>query len=185
MATASGFAIFDTAIGWCGVAWGPRGVVGVALPSTGEGQARGRLARRHPGAVQAPPPPGVQEAIDGIVALLAGEPRDLSGVALDLEGVPPFHRRVYDVARAIPAGSTMTYGEVAAAVGDPGAAQAVGQALGANPVPIVVPCHRVLAAGGALGGFSAPGGATTKRRMLVIEGALPEPPPTLFDALPA
>ena len=97
---------------------------------------------------------------------------------LDLDGVPEFHRRVYDVARAIPPGETRSYGEVAAALGEPGAAQAVGRALGRNPVPIVVPCHRVLAADGRLHGFSAPGGIETKRRMLALEGA---GAPTLFD----
>jgi methylated-DNA-[protein]-cysteine S-methyltransferase len=95
-----------------------------------------------------------------------------------MEDVPEFHRRVYDVARAIPPGETLSYGEVAARLGEPAAAQAVGRALGRNPFPIVVPCHRVVAANGALHGFSAPGGIETKRRMLAIEGALA---PALFD----
>jgi methylated-DNA-[protein]-cysteine S-methyltransferase len=116
------------------------------------------------------PPPNVQLAIDGIVALLQGEPSDLSAIALDMEGVAPFHRRVYEVARMIPPGKTLAYGEVAARLGAAGASRAVGQALGHNPFPIVVPCHRVVSAGGKIGGFSAHGGAATKRRMLAIEG---------------
>jgi methylated-DNA-[protein]-cysteine S-methyltransferase len=117
-----------------------------------------------------------------MTTLLSGERIDLTWVELDLTGVPDYHRRVYDVTRTIPAGSTMTYGEVARRIdpqAPPGTAQAVGQALGRNPCPIVVPCHRVLAAGGHLGGFSADGGADTKRRMLLIEGA-PGVAPTLF-----
>ena len=100
----------------------------------------------------------MQPAIDGIVALLAGEKRDLRELALDMEGLPAFNRRVYELARTIPPGATMTYGEIARRLGSPGMARAVGQALGQNPLPIVVPCHRVLAADGRMGGFSAPGG---------------------------
>jgi methylated-DNA-[protein]-cysteine S-methyltransferase len=111
----------------------------------------------------------VQLAIDNIVALLCGEPSDLSAIALDMEGLAPFHRRVYEVARTIPPGKTLPYGEVAARAGAPGAARAVGQALGHNPFPIIVPCHRVVSAGGKIGGFSAHGGTATKRRMLAIE----------------
>jgi|SRR6185369_2976591 len=185
-----GFALFATAVGWCGVVWGDDGIVRVALPARPDGQAdavaraatRTDLLTSHPDAAEALPPPDVAAAIEGMIALLAGEPVDLADVRVDLGGVPEFHRRVYEVARGIPPGSTFTYGEVAARLGMPGAAQAVGQALGRNPVPILVPCHRVLAAGG-LGGFSAPGGAVTKQRMLRIEGALPAEPPTLFDEL--
>ena len=179
--SARGFAIFDTAIGACGVVWADRGVVGVQLPEADEARTRARLLRRYPGAVQTGPPAEIQAAIDGMVALLMGEPADLSFVELDLDGVDAFHRRVYEVARAIPPGSTLTYGEVAARIGDRGAARAVGQALGKNPFPIVVPCHRVLAAAGGTGGFSAPGGINSKLRMLQIEGAHREGPPTLFD----
>jgi methylated-DNA-[protein]-cysteine S-methyltransferase len=183
-----GFALFDTAVGCCGVAWGAHGIVCVALPARPGGTGglavtRAYLAAEHRGAVEEQPPAEVADAIDGMVALLAGEPVDLAQVRVDLAGVPEFHRRVYEVIRAIRPGETRTYGEVASRLEMPGAAQAVGQALGRNPVPIIIPCHRVLAAGGALGGFSAPGGARTKERMLRIEGALPAPPPTLFDDL--
>ena len=109
-----------------------------------------------------------------MTALLGGERVDLADVALDMADVAPFHQRVYEQTRAIPAGATSTYGEIAARIGDPGNARAVGEALGRNPFPIIVPCHRVLAASGKLGGFSAFGGAMTKRRMLIIEGALLE-----------
>ena len=160
---------FDTAIGRCAVAWGPRGITRVWLP-----EARGA-------ATPGPVPADVLDAVQAMTALLDGEPRDLSHIALDLDGVPDFHLTVYAVARAIPPGETLTYGEIAARLGDPQLARAVGQAMGANPCPIVVPCHRVLAAGGTLGGFSAPGGAATKERMLRIEGALAPAPLSLFD----
>ena len=169
--TASGFALFDTAIGRCGIAWGERGVAGIQLPEAGEEETRVRMLHRFPAAGEATPPPEVQDAIEDIVALLRGEASDLSTVALDMDGVPEFHRRVYDAARAIPPGGTLSYGDIARRVGAPGAARAVGQALGRNPFPIVVPCHRVLAAGGKIGGFSAQGGVATKRRMLAIESA--------------
>ncbi len=179
---AVGVAVFDTAIGACGVAWGPDGLVGVQLPEGRTANTRARLLRRFPGAAEAPPPPPIQDAIASIAALLRGERADLSGIALDLSSVREFHRRVYEVARSIPPGSTLTYGEIAARLGDRLSAQAVGQALGANPFPIVVPCHRVLAAGGKLGGFTARGGLTTKLDLLTIEGVQAAPPPTLFDA---
>jgi methylated-DNA-[protein]-cysteine S-methyltransferase len=167
--TAYGFTLFDTAIGRCGVAWSDRGLVGVQLPEAGEMETRERMLQRFPAAAETPPPPKVRLAIDGIVALLQGEPSDLSAIALDMEGVASFHRRVYEAARTIPPGKTLAYGDVAARLGTAGAARAVGQALGRNPFPIVVPCHRVLAARGKIGGFSAHGGTETKRRMLAIE----------------
>jgi len=181
--TAQGFALFDTAIGRCGIAWGERGVVAVQLPETSEATTRARMQRRCAGAGEASPPAAVAHAIAGIVALLDGEATDLTGVALDMALVPPFNRRVYEIARAIPPGSTLSYGEVAARLGDPTAARAVGQALGDNPFPIVVPCHRVLAAQGKMGGFSAPGGTATKRRMLTIEGAFADVELPLFGGV--
>jgi O-6-methylguanine DNA methyltransferase len=166
-----GFALFDTAIGRCAIAWGERGVVGVQLPETEEEETRRRMLRRFPAAREAAPPVEVRKAQDGIVALLRGESVDLSSVALDMVGVPPFHRRVYEVARRIPRGATLSYGDIAVQLGARGSARAVGQALGRNPFAVVVPCHRVLAAGGRVGGFSASGGISTKLRMLTIEGA--------------
>lgn len=172
-----GFALFDTPIGPCAIAWNARGLAGVQLPEADAPQTRARIVQRFPGARELPPPPDLQHALDAIVALLGGETSDLSTVALDMDDVPPFDRRVYEVARTIPPGRTCSYGEVAARLGMPGAARAVGQALGRNPFAIVVPCHRVLAAGGQVGGFSAGGGAVTKRRLLEIEGAQLEPAP--------
>ena len=180
--SARGFALFDTAIGRCGIAWSEGGVVGVQLPEERELETRSRLLRRFPDAREASPPPDVTRAIDGIVALLRGEASDLSTVVLDMEGVPPFHRRVYEIARSIPPGATLSYGEIAERLGVRGAARAVGHALARNPFAIVVPCHRVLAAGGKVGGFSASGGVTTKLRLLSIEGALANTTPTLFDS---
>jgi O-6-methylguanine DNA methyltransferase len=168
-------------IGRCGIAWGARGVVGVQLPEAREPATRARLRQRFPAAREATPPRDVQRALDGITALLHGESSDLSAVALDMDHVPPFHRRVYEAARMIPPGATLAYGEIAARLGAPGAARAVGQALGRNPFAIVVPCHRVLAAGGKVGGFSANGGVTTKLRLLGIEGAQAGGQPGLFD----
>ncbi|WP_394823059.1 methylated-DNA--[protein]-cysteine S-methyltransferase [Pendulispora albinea] len=172
---AQGFALFDTAIGRCGIAWGARGVVGVQLPEAREDATRARLVQRFPEAIEGAPSPAAQRARDGIVALLAGEAGAeddrLAGIALDMVEVPPFHRRVYEVARTIAPGATLSYGEIATRMGAPGSARAVGQALGRNPFAIVVPCHRVLTAGGKVGGFSANGGITTKLRLLSIERA--------------
>jgi methylated-DNA-[protein]-cysteine S-methyltransferase len=178
--TTTSFALFDTAIGACGIAWGAHGITHAWLPESAAGALRHRIARRLADAREEKPTADVRLAIDAIVALLAGEPMDLSAVPLDLEGVPEFHRRVYELARAIPPGQTLSYGEVASRLGDPTQARAVGQALGANPIPILIPCHRVLAANGKTGGFSAPGGVSTKLRILEIEGARANAIPSLF-----
>jgi methylated-DNA-[protein]-cysteine S-methyltransferase len=160
----SGYTEFETAIGRCGIAWGQRGIVGVRLPGGGAAPK-----------VSGSPPRAVREAIEGINRLLGGESVDLSWVELDFEHVPELRRRVYDVARTIQPGSTLTYGEIARRLGDPHLSREVGQALARNPFPIVVPCHRVVASNGKLGGFSAPGGSKTKMRMLAIEGAATQP----------
>ena len=181
LAPAVTFTLFDTAIGRCGVAWRECGIVGVQLPESRDSATRQRLLERFPSALEGLPPSDVQQAVDGIVALLRGEPHDLSTVALDMKGVPAFHRRVYELARTIPPGETLSYGEIATRLSEPAAARAVGQALGRNPFAIVVPCHRVLAAGGMIGGFSANGGITTKLRILSIEGSRAASQLTLFD----
>ena len=175
------FAIFDTAIGRCGIVWGERGIVSVQLPMGDEKKTRTRLHQRHGDIAEAPPPANVQAAIEGIVELLAGKPNDLTDVVLDLAGVPEFNRGVYDIARTIPPGKTMTYGDIAKKLGGVELSRDVGQALGRNPCPIVVPCHRVLAAGNKPGGFSARGGVSTKLKMLAIEGAVVNHTPGLFD----
>ena len=167
--TPPSFALFDTAIGRCGVAWGARGLRCVQLPEGREASTRARVLQRFPGALEATPPADIEAALDRIVALLRGEAPDLSAIDLDMHGVPAFHRRVYEAARRIPPGETLSYGELAARLGAPRSARAVGQALGRNPFAIVVPCHRVLAAGGKVGGFSANGGVTTKLQLLTME----------------
>ena len=117
-----------------------------------------------------------------MTALLRGEARDLSAVPLDMEGVSEFDRRVYEIARSIPPGRVLTYGEVASRLGINNA-RAIGQSLGRNPIAVIVPCHRVVAADGRLGGFSANGGASTKRRLLAIEDDRRDESPTLFDLI--
>jgi len=173
--------VFDTAIGPCAVAWGANGIVGVWLPDAGEVRLQRRILARHAGSEAALPPPAIQTVVDAIQALMHGERVDLSQAPLDLAGLPDFHRRAYEAALAIPPGETRTYGEIAVQLGEPGAARAIGQAMGSNPFPIIVPCHRVLAAGGRSGGFSSPGGVDTKRRLLEIERARIGREPGLFD----
>ena len=166
------FTLFETAIGPCAIAWSDRGVTSVWLPERTDTQTRARVSRRFPRALESTPPPFVAHAVENIVALLEGAARDLTDIPLDFDhSVPEFHRRVYDVTRTIKPGTTLSYGEIAARLGEPDAARAVGQALGRNPIPIIVPCHRVLAADGGTGGFSAPGGTATKLQLLAIEGA--------------
>jgi methylated-DNA-[protein]-cysteine S-methyltransferase len=177
---ALGFTLFDTPIGACALAWGARGLVGVWLPERDERALRDRIARRLSRSLEQAAPPEVLHAADRINALLEGGSDDLQDIALDYSEIPAFHQRVYGVARAIPPGRTMTYLEVAQHLQEPGAARAVGQALGRNPFPIVVPCHRVLAAGNKAGGFSAPGGVFTKYRLLEIEGAFRQGDGRLF-----
>jgi methylated-DNA-[protein]-cysteine S-methyltransferase len=175
------FALFETAIGSCAIAWGVRGINGVQLPMGNAEKTRTRMQQRYGAIDEAAPPGSVQAAIERIKALLAGEPDDLIDIPLDLADVPAFHRGVYDIARRIPPGRTLTYGDIARQLGGVELSREVGQALGRNPCPIVVPCHRVLAAGDKPGGFSANGGVDTKLRMLAIEGALVNHTPSLFD----
>lgn len=141
------YALFETAIGWAGVAWNDLGLVACHLPEREAETARAGFLRRFPGASEAPIPEALAQTIDGIQALMRGEKADLSGAPLDLSRTPEFHAKVYEIARRIPAGETLTYGEIAVQLGDRLLAQDVGQALGKNPWPIVVPCHRVTAAG--------------------------------------
>lgn len=169
--TAQGFTLFDSPIGTCGLAWSGRGIAGLQLPEKTVDATRKRVQRRWPDAIECEPPPGVRRAIERVLRLLKGEAADLAEIPLDLEAAPEFHRKVYEVARTIPPGRTMTYGEIARRLGVPHESREVGQALGKNPIAIIVPCHRVLGADGKMGGFSATGGVSTKRRMLEIEGA--------------
>ncbi len=174
------FTLFETPIGPCGIAWGEAGIRGLQLPESNAQQTLERMRQRFPAAQQTPPAAPVRAAIDGVLAMLSGQPHDFSALVLDMRGVPEFHQRVYALALQIAPGQTLTYGELAARLGEPGAARAVGQALGRNPFAPVVPCHRVLAAGDKPGGFSAAGGIRTKLRLLIIEGAM-RGTPGLFD----
>jgi methylated-DNA-[protein]-cysteine S-methyltransferase len=165
---------FDTALGRCAIRWSEVGITDVLLPKAG---GRPGLSFE----IGAVVPAFVGEAIEGIVAVMEGERRDLSSIPLDERGIDVFRRGVYRETRDIPAGTTRSYGEVARAIGRPDGARDVGAALARNPFPIIVPCHRVVAANGALTGFSAPGGIETKRRMLELEGAPGYGQQTLFD----
>jgi methylated-DNA-[protein]-cysteine S-methyltransferase len=178
-----GFTIFDTGVGRCGIAWGALGILGVQLPEAREIETRRRLFRLYPDAREARPPLDAEIAIEGIVALLRGEPADLSDVTLDMTGIYAFNHRVYEFTRKIPRGETRTYGEVAAGLRLTGAVHAVAQALARNPFVIIVPCHRVLEAGGYADKISPHGGAISKRRLLSIEGAGSPTSKTLFDVL--
>ena len=175
------YTLFDTPIGACALAWGARGLVGAQLPQASTAALRARMRRHYSNAVETAPPAAIQVIIARVQGLLHGGRDDLADIELDMTGVPPFNRRVYAIARAIRPGATLAYGDIAARLGEPHAARAVGRALGENPFPIIVPCHRVLAAGSKAGGFSAPGGTRTKMRLLEIEGAPLGGAPGLFD----
>lgn len=168
----AGFALFDTPLGPCGLAWGPDGLRGLQLPERDRPSALAHLARRFPDLAEAEPSVEARTIMARVAAHLGGGRDDYADVTLDFARVGAWEASVYRAARAIPAGETRTYGALAATLGEAGAAQAVGQALGRNPWPIIVPCHRITAADGRTGGFSAPGGAATKLKLLEIEGAL-------------
>ena len=174
MGTTATIMAFETRLGTCAIRWTEAGLASVRLPS-----ARTAELPRLDGSTTVPD--AVRATIDGIVAVLDGAPLDLAFVDLDERGIDPFRRAVYAATRTIPPGSTATYGDIARAIGRPESARDVGAALASNPFPIVVPCHRVVGAGGKLTGFSAPGGLATKRRMLELEGAPGFGQQVLFD----
>jgi methylated-DNA-[protein]-cysteine S-methyltransferase len=180
------YALFETAIGVAGIAWGEAGLIGVHLPESDPENNRRSFLRRFPGVTEAAVPDHLQPTVEAICALMRGEKADLTSAPLDIGRVPAFNAKVYEIARSIPPGETMTYGEIATRLGDRLLARDVGAALGANPWPIVVPCHRVTAAGGKPGGFSARGGVNTKLKLLAIEGAaVVQTPPAKAKAAPA
>ena len=181
--TGCGYSIFNTAIGRCGVAWGEAGIVGVQLPEAREIDTRRRLFHLYPDAHEMRPTADVEQAIEGMAALLRGEPADLSDVGLDMNALRPFHQRIYAFTRTIPRGETLTYGEVAAKLRVTGSVRSVAQALACNPFVIIVPCHRVLEAGGYADKISPHGGVISKRRLLSLEGAGTAMSKTLFDVL--
>jgi methylated-DNA-[protein]-cysteine S-methyltransferase len=173
--------LFDIAIGRCGIAWGETGILAVSFPEADDAKTLNRLRRRAHDAVEATDTPAdITRAITGIAALANGAATAFDEAALDMDGVAAFDAEVYALTRRIRPGETRTYGDIARALGDIGLSRKVGQSLGANPFPIIVPCHRVVGAGGTMTGFSAPGGTETKRRLLKIEGAIG---PDLFDLI--
>jgi methylated-DNA-[protein]-cysteine S-methyltransferase len=181
--TAPAFTLFATPIGTCSLIWKDETVIGLRLPEASPAATRTRITRRWAGAQEQTPPPAMQQIIDRVLRLLDGERVDLSDVPLDFGGSPELHRRIYAVARTIPPGQTMTYGEIARRLGVPHESREVGQAMGKNPIAIIVPCHRVLGADGKMGGFSAAGGVAIKRRILEIEGAAAVSAGPLFAGL--
>lgn len=160
--------LFETKLGICGIAWSGDGIVRFRLPDADRAAAEKHFAKAQP---QTPPPP-IATAVEQAERYFAGERIDFSSIDLDLAGVDPLRRSIYDALRRVSFGETVTYGELAkrAGVNAPQAAQDVGVAMARNPVPLIIPCHRVLASGGKLGGFSAPGRTETKERMLALEG---------------
>lgn len=175
---ARAFATFDTAIGLCGIAWnipqqpGDVAVIsGFQLPEATPARTIARIARRAEVAAPSEPPAEIVRVIERVRAHVRGETQDFRDVPVDLSELDDFPRAVLEALREIPAGKTGTYGELARQLNQPTAAQAVGKALGRNPIPLIIPCHRILAAGGKTGGFSAHGGWVTKSKLLAVEGA--------------
>lgn len=165
-----GFCLIATAIGPVGLAWSEAGIVRLQLPGNDSGATRRLLLRGLSEAEESHPPARLEATVTALQRYFTGTPTDLSSAPLDLSGVPDFHRSLYGEMLKLGWGETVTYGELAERAGAPGAAQSVGTAMGRNPVPIIVPCHRVLASGNKLGGFSAPGGGRTKLKLLEMEG---------------
>ena len=172
-----GYTIVDTAIGAIAVAWSDAGICRVALPQRDREAMERRFAAKLDGAGPAEPPAAIAAAIGLIKRYAKGEEVDFSAVPVDLGGVDLFQRAIYQAARQLDFGETTTYGGLADAAGHPGKARETGEALGRNPVPLIVPCHRILAAGGKIGGFSAPGGSAAKEKLLTLEGVRVGPPP--------
>ncbi len=177
------FTLFPTPLGDCAIAWRDESVTATQLPEVEPQATAARIAART-GASQEAPPRFIQEAICAITALLEGDRTDLNFIPCDFSGLDAFSVDVYKVTRAIPAGKTLTYGAIAEQLGEKQLSRSVGQALGRNPLPVIVPCHRVMGAGGKLTGFSATGGVTLKLKLLDIERANSSQTPGLFDGLP-
>lgn len=178
--TIPGHMVFETALGFVGIAWSPTGLTRLSLFQRDRAAVERRLERlgvAGPGTAEQAAPAWVAALVGDIKAYAAGEEIDFTGVPVDLAGVDDFRLAIYAAARKLAYGETTTYGELAKRAGHGGLPRETGQALGANPVPLVIPCHRILAAGGKIGGFSAPGGSTTKEKMLALEGVRTGPPP--------
>ncbi len=164
------YCLFDTELGTCGIAWSAGGVTRLQLPEADRGATERRLRGRSPEPAAATPPTAIAGVVARLQRYMSGENVDLATVELDLTGIAAFYRRIYAATRAVGWGQTATYGDLARQVATVGAARAVGQAMGRNPVPVIVPCHRILASGRGIGGFSAFGGTVTKERLLALEG---------------
>ena len=169
--------LFETRLGLCGIAWSDQGITRFRLPDTERGAVEKSFGIK---ARPTEPPPNISAAVAEAKRYFGGERIDFSALGLDLASVEPFRRTIYDTLRAVGWGETVTYGELAKRAGAPGAAQEVGVAMARNPVPLIIPCHRVLAAGGKIGGFSAPGRTETKQRMLALEGVFIDNQPRLL-----
>jgi methylated-DNA-[protein]-cysteine S-methyltransferase len=182
--TSAKFALFSTSIGRCAIAWRGQQILATSLPEKSDTNTRARIVARAGGAEERDLPAFVQHAVAAMAKLLAGERIDLSFIDCNFSELDPLSVRVYQVTRTILPGETLTYGDIAAQLGDKMLARPVGQALGKNPFPIIVPCHRVLGAKRRLTGFSANGGVATKLRMLAIEGVQVGEIPELFGELP-
>ncbi len=169
--------VFETAGGFCGIAWNDIGIVSFRLPASSAEATERDLLRRQPVATRHTPPAEVAEAVNAVKRYFEGEPIDFSQIRLDLDAQDEFFKRIYAAARRVGWGHTTTYGTLAKELGaGPESARDVGKAMAKNPVPLIIPCHRVLAAGGKVGGFSAPGGSAAKVRMLELEGVRLGPP---------
>ena len=180
MPNSSGSVVFETALGFVGIVWSVKGLTRLCLLDREKERVERRLNNLHPAcSTQAPAPDWIERLVRDVKAYAGGEEVDFSSVPVDLAGVDDFRLAIYDAARRLHFGETTTYGELAKRAGRAGLPRETGQALGSNPIPLVIPCHRVLAAGGKIGGFSAPGGSVTKAKMLALEGATVDPPTAL------
>ena len=177
MSSVQNYCLIETSIGWLGIAWSETGVTQLQLPERDRMNTERRLKRRVVNGVESEPSAKIADVVAMLKRYAAGESVDFSAAPLDMAGCDAFRLAIYDAARTLRFGETTTYGELAARAGYPGQARDTGQALGRNPVPIIVPCHRILAAGNKIGGFSAPGGAETKERLLGLEGVDVGPSP--------
>ena len=170
------YCLFETPLGRCGIAWSEDNsefpVTSLQLPEANDGLTESRIGRHSRAMEASDPPPAIRKIIQRICSHLEGKTQNFRDIPLDVDDASPFVQRVYDVARKIPPGKTITYGDIAKTMGHPDAVRAVGRALGRNPIPLIIPCHRVVAAHGKPGGFSAYGGRVTKAKLLALEGAV-------------
>ncbi len=172
------YIVFETALGFCGIAWSDTGITALRLPDKTAEATERAVRRRAPDAEPGTPPPMVADVVGAVKRYFAGAVTDFADVTLDLDGQDAFFAQIYAAARRVGWGHTTTYGALTKELGaGPEVARDVGQAMAHNPVPLIIPCHRILAAGGKIGGFSAPGGAATKMKMLELEGVHLAPPP--------